>query len=225
MPSLLIVEDEAIVAMDLREQLALRGFEVRAVVGESEHVIEAVRTQKPSVVLMDIKLEGEVDGVALAEEIFVCEDTPVVFLTAYSDHEILARAARTGAYGFLTKPVTTAALASTLQLAVEKHLALKARRQEAQWLSSALEVAAVRIGPDGAVRFMNPAAVRLLRWSPFELEGEPPRWVPELAQLSAVVDGHNCHELQLCSAHGPIDVKVTKYLLKDQSSLCLIHRV
>lgn len=230
MGSIVIVEDEAVVAMDLREQLESRGFEVRAIVGESDNVVHAVRAHRPNVVVMDVKLKGDIDGVTLAEELFVCEDTPVVFLTAFSDRETLARAARTGAYGFLTKPVTTAALASTLALAIEKHIALKMKREESQWLDVA-DVPAVWIGPQGRVGRMNRAAIRFMGCMPVELDmaapdAEVPRWVHQLATLQAATDAGLVHDLTL-SVHAqsaPTHVRVAKYMLSNGGSLCLIHQ-
>jgi AmiR/NasT family two-component response regulator len=77
---------------------------------------------------MDIRLQGPVDGLTVAEELYVCEKTPVVFLTAYSDETTLARAAGTGAYGYLVKPVAPGSLSSTLRMAREKHDELTDRR-------------------------------------------------------------------------------------------------
>jgi len=225
--SLVIVEDEAIVAMDLCEELASIGFEVRAVVGESRKVIEAIRTHRPSVVLMDIALRGDVQGLALAEEIFVCEDTPVVFLTAFADRTTLGLAAHTGAYGLLTKPVTVAALASTLELAIEKHAALQAQREQSRWLGVA-DVGAVWMQPDGRVGLMNRAAVQLIGWMTVEakLDSSPPRWVAQLAELVATTDLRFVHELMLevRPTAAPIAVRVAKYRLSNGGSLCLLHR-
>jgi DNA-binding NarL/FixJ family response regulator len=126
--TVLIVEDEALVALDLKRQLEDDGFTVLEIVSEGEAAIEATRRLRPGVVLMDIRLRGPVDGLAVGEELYVCEDTPVVFLTAYSDESTLARAAASGAYGYLVKPVPPGSLATTLRMAREKHRELMDRR-------------------------------------------------------------------------------------------------
>jgi AmiR/NasT family two-component response regulator len=224
--SLIIVEDEAVLAMDLSEQLQSRGFEVRAVIGDSENVAEAVRTHAPSAVLMDIKIRGEADGITLAEELFVCEDTPVVFLTAYSEQELLARAAHSGAYGYLTKPVAIATVASTLELAIEKHADLRARRLEAEWLNVDLDVAAVRTSAEGRVESMNRAAIQMFGRMPLEIQAEPPKWLRQLEELPGGSSSLVFHELALdVDAPALLQVKVSKYRLRRGGSLCLIHRV
>lgn len=188
LPSVLIAEDEAIVALDLRRQLEHYGFQVVAVVGRSEEVVAAVQAHKPTVVLMDVRLRGEVDGVTLAEELFVCEDTPVVFLSAYSDCDIVARAARSGAYGYLTKPVTITALISTLQMAIAKHADLRCRRSDADWLGRAIdavEFAVIGLEADGSVRFMNRAAAAITGRSLLGVRAATPAWAQTLAALPA----------------------------------------
>lgn len=126
--TVLIVEDESLVALDLKRQLEDDGFRVLDIVSTGEAAVAAAQRLRPAVVVMDIRIQGEVDGVTTAEELYVCENTPVVFLTAYSDDGTRARVAGTGAYGYLVKPIAPGSLTSTLRIAKEKHDELTRRR-------------------------------------------------------------------------------------------------
>jgi AmiR/NasT family two-component response regulator len=126
--TVLIVEDESLVALDLKRQLEDDGFDVLDIVSHGEAAIAATQRLKPDVVLMDVRLQGPLDGVTVGEELYVCENTPVVFLTAYSDEGTLARAAGTSAYAYLVKPIAPGSLCSTLRMARRKHDELMSQR-------------------------------------------------------------------------------------------------
>ena len=120
---IIIVEDEAIVAMDLRERLTALGYEVCGIVAQGEAVAQKVIALRPDVLLMDINLAGAIDGVKAAQLVGETCDVPIVFLTAYSDSELVERASRTNAYGFLVKPFDERELHATLQVALVRHAA------------------------------------------------------------------------------------------------------
>lgn len=127
-PSVVLVEDDDIVANALRRQLEHHDFIVAAVVAEDEKVIAAIQQHRPAVVLMDVGIRGSLDGITLAEEILVCEDTPVVLLSGTSDVTLMRRAARSGAYGFLAKPTSGQSIITTLEMAIYKHEELRKAR-------------------------------------------------------------------------------------------------
>ena len=102
---IMIVEDEVIVSADIRIKLEQLGYEVAPIVRYGEKVLDAARQVRPDLVLMDIKLKGEMDGIQAAEQIRADLNLPVVFLTAYSDSETLSRAKATEPYAYLKKPV------------------------------------------------------------------------------------------------------------------------
>ena len=108
--SVLIIEDERIVALDLQTKLRSLGYAVCAYGPSGEAALELVREHNPSVVLMDVMLEGTLDGIETASKIRETNDTPVVFLTAYTDEETKARAVSTTNCVFLAKPVDLAGL-------------------------------------------------------------------------------------------------------------------
>lgn len=159
----LVVEDEAIVGLHLRTTFEKAGYDVD-LASDSEAVLRAVDRCRPDIVVMDIHLPGPFDGISLAEELYVCRDVPVVFLTAFSDEATRTRAASTGAYGFLLKPVALAALESSVELAIAKHAELRAYRQTAEWRRTAMEnlrLAVVITAASGIIRHMNRSASEL----------------------------------------------------------------
>jgi CheY-like chemotaxis protein len=117
---ILVVEDEAIIAMDIQSILRKIGFVQAEVVHTGEESIQKVAAGKPHLVLMDIKLKGNLDGIQAAHEIFFQYKVPVVYITAFGDEGTLKRANGTARYGFITKPFEEADLQSTIQNALQK---------------------------------------------------------------------------------------------------------
>jgi CheY-like chemotaxis protein len=117
-PRALIVEDEALIAEELRARLSDLGFSVIAAVDSAEEGIEIATTEQPDLVLMDIRLKGEKDGVQAAEDIRQLVDVAIVYLTAHSDRLTVDRAKRTDHDGFVLKPFRRDDLQSTIQVAM-----------------------------------------------------------------------------------------------------------
>ena len=115
----LIVEDEAIVSMDLRYKLESLGYCVPAAISSGEEAVEAASQLHPDVVLMDIRLSGEMDGVAAAEEIWRRFNIPVVYLTSYADQDTLERANTTVPSGYILKPFDDAELRAVVEMAIQ----------------------------------------------------------------------------------------------------------
>ncbi|MFW6067272.1 MAG: response regulator [Myxococcota bacterium] len=128
-PTVLIVEDEAIVALALRRQLENAGLHVAGMASSGEDAIALARRERPNVVLVDVRLRGAMDGITAGEELYVCEDIPVVYVSAYSDRATLLRATASGAYGYLTKPYSEDILVATLIMTIEKHRELVRLRE------------------------------------------------------------------------------------------------
>jgi signal transduction histidine kinase len=121
--SILVVEDENIVAMDIRNSLTALGYSVTDCVGTGESAIESVEKHRPSLVLMDIHLRGEMDGIEAAEQILRRFDIPVVYVTAYSDEATLKRARVTEPYGYLLKPFDERELNIVIEMSLFRHTA------------------------------------------------------------------------------------------------------
>jgi len=122
---ILVVEDEVIVAEDLRQGLERLGYAVTGTVGTGSAALESISADQPDLVLMDIQLNGEMDGIRTAGKIRTLMNVPVVYLTAHSDSRTLARAAETEPFGFLLKPFEERELLSTIEIALYKHRAEK----------------------------------------------------------------------------------------------------
>lgn len=128
---LLIVEDEIIVARQLSNSLKKLGYEVVAIATSGQEGIEKTAQTQPDLVLMDIVMPGEIDGIDAAQEIRRRFSIPVVFLTAYADRETVSRAAMTDPFGYILKPFQPKDLYATIQVSLRKHQVEK-ELQEAQ---------------------------------------------------------------------------------------------
>ncbi|MCK4940894.1 response regulator, partial [candidate division WOR-3 bacterium] len=127
---ILVVEDEKIVALDINNTLNKLGYDVPALVASGDEAIQAVKRTKPDLVLMDIVLKGDIDGIEAAEVIRHRYGTPLVFLTAYADEEILRRVKHIEPFGYILKPFQEKELYSTIEIALFKHGIEKKRRRE-----------------------------------------------------------------------------------------------
>lgn len=118
---ILIVEDEGITAQALSEALTERGYEVVGIAASGWAGIEQAMTQRPDLVVMDIRLKGPVDGITASQRIQAQLDIPVVYLTAYTDDETLKRVLHSRAHGFVVKPVDADELHHTIAKALNMH--------------------------------------------------------------------------------------------------------
>ena len=119
----LVVEDDRVVARDLRQQLTRLGYEVIGTTARGEEAAGLARAGRADLVLCDIRLEGAMDGIDAAGEIRAACDIPVVFLTAYADDETLQRARITEPLGYLLKPFEDSQLRTAVEMALYRHRA------------------------------------------------------------------------------------------------------
>jgi PAS domain S-box-containing protein len=132
--SVLIVEDELIVAKSIEFKLRSMGYAVPAILMSGEEAVERAEALRPDLVLMDIGLHGAMDGIAAAERICALLDIPVVYLTAYSDQATLDRAKVSDPFGYLTKPFDPKDLRATIEMALFKYKAdRRLRESEARY--------------------------------------------------------------------------------------------
>ena len=118
---IMVVEDETIVALDIRTRLEHIGYSVSAVVASGEKAIEKAAETHPDLVLMDIVLKGAMDGIEAAEQIRTRFDIPVIFATAHDESTLVERAKITEPYGYILKPFEERDLSTTIELALYKH--------------------------------------------------------------------------------------------------------
>ena len=159
--SLLIAEDERIVARDLKGSLEGMGYEVVEIVSSGEQAIESAGNNRPDLVLMDIVLKGEIDGVDASREIKERYDIPVVYLTAHTDLGTIERVKQTEPYGYIVKPFRIGELRSVIEIAIHKHGRSKRLKEESENIASVLGVVGsgvVTIDRGGIIRYLNPRA-------------------------------------------------------------------
>ena len=165
LPRILVVEDETIVALDIRLQLTRQGYTPVGHASRGEQAVALAGTLRPDLVLMDIQLAGSMDGIAAASAIRAQFGIPVVFLTAYAEDETLERAKQVEPLGYVIKPFTERELRSVLEMALYKSaIEQRLRDSEARYrhLLQELAVGVVIYGPGGTVRDSNRKALELL---------------------------------------------------------------
>jgi CheY-like chemotaxis protein len=118
--SILIVEDELIVAEDLRRRLKAMGYEVKGVVTTGDDAIRRVGETQPDLVVMDISLRGDMDGVEAAQRIRQQFGTPVVYITGHGDPDTLQRAQSTPGFAFVLKPVEDREMQYVVEMALKR---------------------------------------------------------------------------------------------------------
>ncbi len=118
---ILVVEDESIIALNIKKKLKSFGYTVPAIVSTGEEAIKMTEITFPDLILMDVMLKGDMDGVQAIEEIRKRFDIPVIYLTAYSDDEVLERAKLTQPYGYIVKPFKANDLHTNIEIALYKH--------------------------------------------------------------------------------------------------------
>jgi len=172
----LIVEDDGIIALDLEHTLRDLGLEPCGVATSADQALRLAASAAPHVVLMDIRIEGERDGIDAAALLGERFDIPVVFLTSHSDEATLARALRTSPYGYLVKPVNAPELLTTLEVARHRCRLERELRARQRWFSttvSSIGDGVVTSSPDGHVTYVNRAAELVLGAAREELTGRP----------------------------------------------------
>ncbi len=120
MTKILIVEDETIVALDTKSTLTKLGYEVIDIVTNYDDAISSFLDKKPDIILMDIFLNNSLSGIEISKKINEISNTPIIFMSAYCDDEILSQAAKTEPFGYLVKPFNRNDLKSMLNMATYK---------------------------------------------------------------------------------------------------------
>ena len=186
---LLVVEDEAIVALDICAGLRALGYEVVGVAATGEEALALAAAERPDLVLMDIRLRGRMDGVEAARRIRESSDVPVVYLTAYADEATLQRAKAAEPFGYVLKPFEERELRTTVEMALYKSRMEARLRESERWLATTLRSigeAVIAADEGGLVRLLNPAAERLTGWGQDEAAG---RALSEVLVLSDETTG------------------------------------
>ena len=174
--SVLIVEDDFIVAKVIEKNLIDFGYTVAGLVATGNEAIAKAGSEKPDLVLMDIHLQGDMDGIAASEKIRTAFNIPVVFLTALSDKKTFDQALVTAPYGYIIKPFSPDTLSATIRVALNKKQADQRIMDRHAWLDStirSLPEGIVIYGPDLTILYVNPATSKALGYSAETLIGTP----------------------------------------------------
>jgi PAS domain S-box-containing protein len=186
--NIFIVEDEKIVALDIAASLKSLGYNVTGMASSGMEAIEKIKKKIPDLILMDIRLKGDMDGISTAEKILSEHDIPIIYLTAYADENTLERAKHTEPYGYLLKPYEKRVLHSTIEMAHYKRK-MEGRIKESQkWLSTILNsIGDAVIATDrlGTIQFINPVAELLTGWNEKSALGKN---ISEILQLLNEID-------------------------------------
>lgn len=175
MAKILIVEDETVLAWYIQEALENFGHQVVANVTSGEEAIQFASNTQPDLVLMDIRLQGKIDGIAAAEHIRMRFNIPVVYLTAHADDFTLQRAIATNPFGYLVKPFQEIEVHTTIEIALRRHYLEKRLEDRKRWFANTLNSigdAAIATDCNGNIAFMNPMAEVLTGWSRQEALGK-----------------------------------------------------
>jgi PAS domain S-box-containing protein/putative nucleotidyltransferase with HDIG domain len=169
---ILIVEDERIVADDIRMSMERLGYSVCGVVSSGEQAVEKTKGICPDLVLMDIVLEGKMNGIEAAEIIRSGFDIPIVYLTAYSDNKTLERAKMSEPFGYVLKPFEDRDLQTTIEMALYKHKIDKLLRESEEKYRSLAENAydAIYVLSQEGFQYANRAFEKLTGWKKEDLD-------------------------------------------------------
>lgn len=163
-----VVEDESIVSLEIQTRLRALGYEIAGSAASGEEAIRKILDSKPDLVLMDIRIKGDIDGIETAAEVRKHLETPVIFLTAYADETTLQRAKITNPFGYIIKPFEERELSINIEIALYKDHTQKLLREKDKWLSTILKSigdAVIATDQYGKIRFINKAAEDLTGYS------------------------------------------------------------
>jgi len=172
---ILVVEDEAIVAKDVQSRLEGLGYAVPAIASSGEEAIGKAAETQPDLVLMDVRLRGEMDGVEAAGQVRDRFNIPVIYVTAYADDATLQRAKITQPFGYILKPFETRELHTAIEMALYKHKLEESLRKSRSSFRSLVEKnpdGILLVDKDGITRYVNPAVESFLNRTSEELIGE-----------------------------------------------------
>lgn len=158
--SILIVEDESIVAMGIKQKLNRLGYDVCNLVSTGEDAIKKAKEEKPDLILMDIKLKGKIDGIDAAKKIGENYNIPIIYLTAYGDENTLERAKVTEPYGYIIKPFKERDLRTSIEIALYKSNIERQIRIKDNAISSSINAIAIA-DLNGNINYINQSFLKM----------------------------------------------------------------
>ena len=173
---ILVGEDDAVVARDIAETIRDLGYETTAIVGSGDEAVAKAVESRPDLVLLDIRMPGERDGVDAGREIMSTQGIPVVFVTAYGDDTTLRRAVKEGPFGYVLKPFQARELRAAIEVGLSRSRLEREVREVRERLDATLRSVGdgvVSTDEAGRVELMNPVAQRLTGHSEDDAVGKP----------------------------------------------------
>ena len=171
---ILVVEDEIIIARELESRLKDLGYQVPAIASSGQEALTIAEQVKPDLVMMDIVLKGEMDGVEAAAEMRRRWGTPIIYLTAYTDDATLQRARVTEPFGYIVKPFSDRELRANLEMALYKHQAEAKLKAVENWFATSMqqtEDGVIATDPQHNITYINRVGEVLTGWSQAEAVG------------------------------------------------------
>src|SRR4030042_3763700 len=212
--SILIVEDDAITVLNLKELLAFRGYRMIGPALNGQEAIEAAERERPDLIIMDVILDGDLDGIDTALQIQSRLDIPVVFLTASTNDENLKRAQETDPYGYLIKPVKKYDLYSAIETALTRHRMEKKIKGSEAFSSSLLNsspVPVIVVNLDNSVKYVNRAFEVLTGFEAGEAVGiyPPYPWQKEGSDAGSMAASPDKNEVKYWKKNGELFIVQT----------------
>src|SRR5688572_24391621 len=166
-PKVLVVDDEIIIARGLESRLTNLGYEVLQIASSGSEAMNVAEQTKPDLVLMDIVLKGEMDGIETAAQIRRRWGVPIIYLTAYTDDATLERARVTEPFGYIVKPFSERELRANIEMALYKHQVESKLKGIEKWFATSMQQigdGVIAANAQGTVTFMNQVAEVLSGW-------------------------------------------------------------
>ncbi|WP_416675352.1 hybrid sensor histidine kinase/response regulator [Egbenema bharatensis] len=189
---ILVVEDESIIARDIKDCLENLGYEVPAIATTGSEAINQATHLNPDLILMDIRLKGDMDGIQAAEQIWNRLQIPIVYATGFSDRPTLERAKLTRPFGYILKPIEERELYAAVETALHQYRANRDLQDREQWLSTVLRDigdGVIVVDTQLKVCLMNLVAEALTGWRQNEAAGR------NISEVFQVVHEHTQTEL------------------------------
>lgn len=172
---ILVVEDEMVIARDIKDCLENLGYSVPAIANSGTKAVEAAAQLRPDLVLMDIRLKGEMDGTQAAKEIWEYLQIPVIYASGHSDPHTLERVKTTAPFGYILKPIEERELYVAIETALQRFELERELQAREKWLTTILRGmgdGAIVVDTQGQVKFLNLVAEALTGWTQAEAAGK-----------------------------------------------------
>ncbi len=210
---ILIVEDEIMIAREIEKLLGNLGYETAEIAGSGVEALEEVKKGNIDLILMDIVIKGEQDGIQTAQIIRKDFDIPVIFLTAYFDDNTRERAKLAEPFGYIIKPVQKRELQIAIEMAFYKHQADTLVIKEREWLYTVIDSikdGLIAVDTGDKIKFINTQAASLCGYSPEEAAGKE---VGDILKMKISDSSDSIGKASLIQKNG--EKKSISYFLKD----------